>query len=78
MDMPLRPQDEAAIKAYEAGVKNAEDVREEAAAAAAKLKQQQDRSASRTGARGRGRDKEEEGGGAAVLGLLAQLDRGMR
>jgi nucleotide-binding universal stress UspA family protein len=78
MDMPLRPQDEAAIKAYEAGVKNAEDVREEAAAAAAKLKQQQDRSASRTGARGRGREKEEEGGGAAVLGLLAQLDRGMR
>jgi nucleotide-binding universal stress UspA family protein len=79
MDKPLRPQDEAAIKAYEAGVKNAEDVREEAAAAAAKLKQQQDRSASRTGARGRGRsEREEEGGGAAVLGLLAQLDRGMR
>jgi nucleotide-binding universal stress UspA family protein len=78
-DLPLRPQDEAAIKAYEAGVRNAEDVREEAAAAAAKLKQQQDRSASRNGTRGRGRsEREEEGGGAAVLGLLAQLDRGMR
>lgn len=74
----LRPQDEAAMKAYEAGVRNAEDVREEAAARAKKA---QDRSASHDGGARRGRkrnDDDEEGGGAAVLGLLAQLDRGIR
>ncbi|KAK5109054.1 hypothetical protein LTR62_007602 [Meristemomyces frigidus] len=72
----LRPEDEAAMLAYERAQKVVEEEQEEAEARA-------ERAASRGAGRSRSRgpqkkDESEEGGGAAVLGLLAQLDRGMK
>ncbi|CAK3824387.1 Universal stress A family [Lecanosticta acicola] len=72
----IRPQDEAAQLAYEAALKEAEEVRMDAEARA---KRDAERSASRNRptSRVRGKDDEEEGGGAAILGLYEQLKRGM-
>jgi len=77
----LRPEDEAAILAWERAQKVFE---EEKAEAEARAHRATERSASRgrapTGGRSRSRGQQqddEEGGGAAVLGLLAQLDRGI-
>ena len=80
----VRPEDEAAMLAYERAQKVVEEEAEEAEMRAKR--------GSGSGSRGRGgpaaggsrsasrrRDEGgEEGGGAAVLGLLAQLDRGMK
>ena len=83
-DGPMRPEDEAAMLAYERAQKIFEEEQEEAVARATREKE---RSASRgrpTGSRNASRQRgsaggaNEEGGGAAVLGLLAQLDRGMK
>ena len=75
----VRPEDEAAMLAYERAQKIYEEEREEAEARA---KREKERSGSRGAAarsrsRRRDRNDDEEGGGAAVLGLLAQLDRGV-
>lgn len=71
----LRPEDEAALLAYERARDLVEEERAEAEGRVA-------RGAARCRSRGRHREDAggggEEGGGAAVLGLLAQLDRGMR
>ncbi|QIW94806.1 hypothetical protein AMS68_000324 [Peltaster fructicola] len=77
---PLRPEDTAAMAAYERGLAVHDETTEEEAA-----RQQRDavhaagftRAGGRSRSRGR-QDQNEEGGGAAVLGLLAQLDRGIR
>ena len=78
----VRPEDEAALLAYERAQKVFEEEREEAEARAVREKERAERSASRGGTRSRSRgrkdDGNEEGGGAAVLGLLAQLDRGIK
>ena len=70
----MRPEDEAAMLAYQRAQKVFEEEREEAEARAA-------RSTSR-GPRSKSRDRrggeEEEGAGAGVLGVLAQLDRGLK
>ena len=73
----VRPEDEAAMLAYERAQQVVEEERVEAAARA---KRQADRSASRgrPGSRSRRNEDENEGSGAAVLGLLAQLDRGIK
>ncbi|KAK3703143.1 hypothetical protein LTR37_014620 [Vermiconidia calcicola] len=78
----LRPEDEAAILAYE----RAQEVfREEQEEAEERTRRMSERSASRgrgggsrNASRNASKSRDEEGGGSAVLGLLAQLDRGMK
>lgn len=75
-----RPEDEALQLAYERAQKAAQEEREEAEARAQRERERAERSMSR-GARSRSRprtDSNEEGGGAAVLDLLAKLDRGIK
>jgi len=79
----VRPEDEAAMLAYERALQAAEEQKEEAEGRAKKEKEKAERSASRGPNAGRSRsrgrqDDEEEGTGAGVLGLLAQLDRGVK
>lgn len=76
----VRPEDEAAMLAYERALKVVEEEHEEAAARVERERERAARSASRGGGRStsRGRRDEDEGAGAGVLGLLAQLDRGMK
>ncbi|KAI7104318.1 hypothetical protein KC316_g20631 [Hortaea werneckii] len=77
----VRPEDEAAMLAYQRAQDLMQDEQEEAEKRAQREK---DRSASKGPGSGRGRrrnntnDDDDEGGGAAVLGLLAQLDRGIK
>ena len=73
----VRPEDEALALAYERAQKISEEEKEETEARA---KRQRDLSAagSRSASRRRDDDNNEEGRGAAALGLLAQLDRGIR
>lgn len=71
----LRPEDEAAMLAYERAQSVVEEVEDD-------REQREERAASRDRRRSgrsssRGKDDDDEGGGAGVLGLLAQLDRGM-
>lgn len=75
-----RPEDEAAMLAYERAQKVYEEEQEETEVRARREQDRKDRSASRGGSRSRsrGRKESDEGGGAAVLGVLAQLDRGMK
>lgn len=73
-DAPLRPEDEAAMLAYERAQKVFEEEKEEAEARAKRGNSRGPRSKSRER---RGGD-DDEGAGAGVLGLLAQLDRGMK
>lgn len=78
----MRPEDEAAMLAYERAQKIFEEEQEEAESRAEKERERKDRSRSRGGPASRNasrrRESNEEGGGAAVLGLLAQLDRGIK
>jgi nucleotide-binding universal stress UspA family protein len=79
----MRPEDEAAMLAYERAQKIFEEEQVEAVERARKDRDRKDRSVSRgakPGSRNASRRREsgEEGGGAAVLGLLAQLDRGVK
>ena len=77
----MRPEDEAALLAYERAQKVYEEEQEEIEARAQRDQERKDRSASRGGSRTASRDrrrKESDEGGAAVLGVLAQLDRGMK
>ena len=76
----VRPEDEAAMLAYERAQQVFEEEREETEARATR---EQERAASRgrtpgSRSRSRRRDDNDEGGGAAVLGVLAQLDRGIK
>ncbi|KAI7485142.1 adenine nucleotide alpha hydrolases-like protein [Hortaea werneckii] len=77
----VRPEDEAAMLAYQRAQDLMQDEQEEAEKRAQREKE---RSASRGAGSRRGRrrgntnDDDDEGGGAAVLGLLAQLDRGIK
>jgi nucleotide-binding universal stress UspA family protein len=75
----LRPEDEAALLAYERAQKVYEEEREEAEARTKREQERKERGASRgrSRSRSRGRKDSDEGGGAAVLGVLAQLDRGL-
>ena len=77
---PLRPEDEAAMLAYERAQKVWEEEREEAEARVRRELERKERAASRGGSRSRSRARKasDEGGGAAVLGVLAQLDRGIK
>lgn len=70
----LRPEDEAAKLAYERALRvhTEEDQEDEA-----RVQREADRKAGRSVSRGRSKDND-EGTGAAVLGLLGQLDRGIR
>lgn len=79
----MRPEDEAAMLAYERAMKVVEEEQEEEEA---RLKREEDKQrrypsgikrAGRSTSRGRGNDDDDEGRGANVLGLLAQLDRGI-
>ena len=82
----VRPEDEALMLAYERAQKVVEEEREAAAERERRERERKEVSASRgkgigrPGSRGRGGPggDDEEGGGAAVLGLLAQLDRGIK
>ncbi len=81
----LRPEDEAAMLAYERAQKIFEEEQEEAVVRSEKERARKERSASRGAAsrnasrrRGSGRDDDVEGAGAGVLGVLAQLDRGIK
>ena len=76
---PLRPEEEAAMLAYERAQRVFEEEREEAEARTKRDREKKERGASRGGSRSRsrGRKESDEGGGAAVLGVLAQLDRGL-
>ncbi|SMR48884.1 unnamed protein product [Zymoseptoria tritici ST99CH_1E4] len=75
-DEDLRPEDEAAMLAYERAQKIVEEEKEEAIA---RMKR-----AERSGSRGAGnrsrapRASDDEEGGSAVLDLLAKLDRGIK
>ncbi|KAK0275061.1 hypothetical protein LTS00_015119 [Friedmanniomyces endolithicus] len=78
----IRPEDESAMLAYERAQKVMEEEREEEEA---RVEREKTTSASRAGGRSRSRGrmgnvrKQDEGGtGGAVLGLLAQLDRGLK
>jgi nucleotide-binding universal stress UspA family protein len=78
----IRPEDEAAKLAYERAQAVMEEEREEAEARAEREKARAERASSRGGARSRSRDPraqndDDDGSGNAVLGLLAQLDRGV-
>ena len=72
-------RDEAALLAYERAQKVYEEEQEEAEEREKRDRERKERSASRGGSRSRsrGRKESDEGGGAAVLGVLAQLDRGV-
>lgn len=79
----MRPEDEAAMLAYERAMKVVEEEQEEDEA---RVKREEDKArrypggtkrAGRSTSRGRGADDDDEGRGANVLGLLAQLDRGV-
>jgi hypothetical protein len=79
----MRPEDEAAMLAYERAMKVVEEEQEEEEA---RLKREEDKKrrypsgikrAGRSTSRGRGNDDDDEARGANVLGLLAQLDRGI-
>jgi nucleotide-binding universal stress UspA family protein len=79
----MRPEDEAAMLAYERAMKVVEEEQEEEEA---RLKREDDKKrrypsgikrAGRSTSRGRNNDDDDEGRGANVLGLLAQLDRGI-
>jgi hypothetical protein len=78
----MRPEDEAALLAYERAMKVVEEEHEEEEARAKREEGRRNRSAGgvkragRSTSRGRGND-DEESRGADVLGLLAQLDRGI-
>jgi hypothetical protein len=78
-DGEIRPEDEAAMLAYERAQKIVEEEKEEARARAKR--------AERSASRGRGvggrnlkveDDEEDDAGGSAVLDLLAKLDRGIK
>ncbi|TKA68230.1 hypothetical protein B0A55_09846 [Friedmanniomyces simplex] len=78
----VRPEDEAAMLAYERAQRVVEEEREEEEA---RVEREKARSASRAGGRSRSRgagggggEQDEGGTGGAVLGLLAQLDRGIK
>lgn len=79
----LRPEDEAAMLAYERAQKVVEEEQEEEEARARREEERKRRApsgvkrAGRSTSRGRGADDDDEGAGANVLGLLAQLDRGI-
>lgn len=81
----LRPEDEAARLAYERALKIVEEETEEREAREQRERERSERRASRgrrTGSRSASRGRKdgggnEEGGGAAVLGLLSQLERGI-
>ncbi|KAM0714415.1 hypothetical protein Q7P37_010202 [Cladosporium fusiforme] len=81
--MHLRPEDEAALLAYERAMKVVEEEQEEEEARAKRDDDRKKRGpsgvkrAGRSTSRGRGADDDDEGRGANVLGLLAQLDRGI-
>lgn len=70
----MRPEDEAALLAYERALKVRD---EEAVEEEARQQREADRKSGRSASRGRAKDNG-EGTGAAVLGLLGQLDRGIR
>jgi nucleotide-binding universal stress UspA family protein len=79
----MRPEDEAAMLAYERAMKVVEEEQEEEEA---RLKREEDKKrrypsgikrAGRSTSRGRGNDDDDDARGANVLGLLAQLDRGI-
>jgi nucleotide-binding universal stress UspA family protein len=78
----MRPEDEAALLAYERAMKVVEEEHEEEEARAKKEERTRNRSAGgvkragRSTSRGRGND-DDENRGSDVLGLLAQLDRGI-
>ncbi|KAK5125828.1 hypothetical protein LTR85_012104 [Meristemomyces frigidus] len=77
----VRPEDEAAMLAYERAQKVVEEEHEEAAARVERDRERAVRSASRGGGRSTSRGRkggDEEGAGAGVLGVLAQLDRGLK
>ncbi|KAK3679475.1 hypothetical protein LTR78_001036 [Recurvomyces mirabilis] len=78
MQETLRPEDEAAMLAYERAQKVVEEEQEEAEAREKREVDRAARGGARSRSRGGRRESNEEGGGAAVLGLLAQLDRGMK
>lgn len=80
----LRPEDEAALLAYERAMKVVEEEQEEEQARVKREEEKKRRGgpsgikrAGRSTSRGRGADDDDEGRGANVLGLLAQLDRGI-
>jgi nucleotide-binding universal stress UspA family protein len=73
----LRPEDEAAMQAYERAQKIVTEVEEAEEERLERERQRKDRSRSRGRGR-RGRDDGGGSGGAEVLGLLAQLDRGIK
>ncbi|KAF2767174.1 hypothetical protein EJ03DRAFT_329460 [Teratosphaeria nubilosa] len=69
----LRPEDEALMQAYERANKLVEEEKEEAEARAERA------ASTNRGGRSRSRRRDDdEGAGAGVLGVLAQLDRGIR
>lgn len=75
----LRPEDEAAMLAYERAQKLLREEEEEEEARLTRARERSERSASRgRGAYARAKEQEEEGTGQGVLGVLAQLDRGMK
>ncbi|GAB7363107.1 hypothetical protein MBLNU230_g3398t1 [Neophaeotheca triangularis] len=74
----LRPEDEAAMLAYERAMKVVEEEQEEAEARAARANSRGPGNRSRSRGHGQVKDDNDEGGGAAVLGLLAQLDGPMK
>lgn len=79
----LRPEDEAALLAYERAMKVVEEEQEEEEARAKREEDKKHRGrggvkrAGRSTSRGRGADDDDEARGSNVLGLLAQLDRGI-
>lgn len=79
----MRPEDEAAMLAYERAMKVVEEEQEEDEARVKREEEKKRRypgvakRAGRSTSRGRGADDDDEGRGANVLGLLAQLDRGV-
>lgn len=84
-DLPLRPEDEAAMLAYERAMKVVEEEQEEEEARAKREEEKKRRGpssgvkrAGRSTSRGRrDADDDDDARGSNVLGLLAQLDRGI-
>ncbi|KAK4547580.1 hypothetical protein LTR36_000537 [Oleoguttula mirabilis] len=77
----VRPEDEAAMLAYERAQKVVEEEEVEAEARVERERERAVRSGSRGGGRSTSRGRkhdDDEGAGAGVLGLLAQLDRGVK
>ncbi|KAF2167154.1 hypothetical protein M409DRAFT_66203 [Zasmidium cellare ATCC 36951] len=71
----IRPEDEAAMLAYERAQQVYEEEQEEAVA---RSQRSASRQGHRSGSRGRQRNDDEEGGGAAVLDIFEKLNRGIK